>query len=443
MAILAADLDRIGDLAVDQAVAMAVLGKMAVGALHADFGVNAHHMNGFAGIDARFNKLAFVTLAEFLRIITGDDIFGVRAVGGLIALGIEQIAIAVAFQDRPEIPAVAVIVSELGILGVAVEIIDIAQEIDVSPQPLRCGSFGIPVEHGADFCGGRIFLLLVFLLIFLVAHAFRPRRLVVGTRPHIRGVRFIVPHGVAEIAVQEDIRLVHVAVHALGGGNRAGECMLDRMPFFAFRGLRLAGTVIPMVCALAMSLCGWFRGYAMRALGAMRGVVGTEAAEPMFSLFQVADGRVDGLGLAVAAIFRPDRTVPRFAVIGVDDMAASAAGLAIVAGLVIGAHEPHERIVEPGLVDVENRNGDAQAGAGAAIGLFEVGTAGLFQSLDDAADIWQADFRELGIDIAATALEDAENIAWRNRVPGRQGIENGQGTALLLGIGDRAMRIAR
>ena len=56
------------------------------------------------------------------------------------------------------------------------------------------------------------------------------------------------------------------------------------------------------------------------------------------------------------------------AVVGVDDVAGGAAGLAIVAGLVVGAHEPKVRVVETRLGDVEDRDGDARAGAGSAIG---------------------------------------------------------------------------
>src|SRR3546814_5874353 len=50
VAILAADLDRIRDLALDIAVAVAVLREVAVGALHPLFGVDVHHMDRLAGI---------------------------------------------------------------------------------------------------------------------------------------------------------------------------------------------------------------------------------------------------------------------------------------------------------------------------------------------------------------------------------------------------------
>ena len=120
MAVLAADFDRICDFAVDKAIAMAVLRKMAIGTLHADFGVNAHHMDRFARIGAGFDELAFAFLAEFFRIVIGNDIISIGAVAGLIALGVEQIAIAITFQDRPEIPAMTMIVGKLRIVEFAV-----------------------------------------------------------------------------------------------------------------------------------------------------------------------------------------------------------------------------------------------------------------------------------------------------------------------------------
>src|SRR3546814_6636087 len=85
------------------------------------------------------------------------------------------------------------------------------------------------------------------------------------------------------------------------------------------------------------------------------------------------DRRIDGRRLAVAAIARIGQAVPRFTVVGIDDMAARAARLAIVTGLVVGAHEPHIGIVEARLVEVEDCDPDAQPGAGPAVRLLAVG----------------------------------------------------------------------
>ena len=155
---------------------------------------------------------------------------------------------------------------------------------------------------------------------------------------------------------------------------------------------------------------------------------------------QRGDGGIDGRGLAVAAVARIGQRMAGLAVVGVDDVAAGAARMAIVAGLVVGAHEPHVRVVEPGLVDVEHGDRDADAGAGAAIGLAQVGPPRLLEPLDRAGRIGQADLRELRADIAPAALEHAEDVAGRDDVPGRQGIELGQHAAGALLVGQLAGR---
>ena len=356
VAVLAADLHRVGDLAIDIAVAVAVLREVAVGALHALFGVDIHQMDGLARVDAGRDELGLVALAPFLGVVVGDD----------LALGIEQIALAVALQDGAEIPAVAVIVGELRVLELGIEVVDVAQEVDVGPFAQGRGALGVAVVDLPDFLGGRIFLLL---------------------GPHVRRVGFIVPHRVAEVGVHEHVRLVHVAVHALRGRDGAREHMLDRMALFILR-----------------------------------------------------DRRICSRGLAVAAVLRPGHAVPRLTVVGVDDVAGAAARGAIVAGLVVGAHEPGEGVVEARLVDVDHRHRDAQARAGAAVRLADVGPARLLDALDRAGGVGQADLGELRADVAPAALEHAEDVARRNRVPARDRIELGQ-RAARLGLGREFARL--
>ena len=78
-----------GYLGVDQAIAVAVLREMAVGALQALFGMDVHHVYGLAGVDAGRNELAFARLAPFFGVVGGND----------LAVGIEQIALTVAFEN--------------------------------------------------------------------------------------------------------------------------------------------------------------------------------------------------------------------------------------------------------------------------------------------------------------------------------------------------------
>ena len=55
--------------------------------------------------------------------------------------------------------------------------------------------------------------------------------------------------------------------------------------------------------------------------------------------------------------------------------------MAIITRLVICTHKPHERVVEPRFVDVEDRDGNAQPSSWPAIGLLEIRTARFFQPL--------------------------------------------------------------
>ena len=119
-------------------------------------------------------------------------------------------------------------------------------------------------------------------------------------------------------------------------------------------------------------------------------------ARAVLALAQGGDGRIDRRRLPVAAILGIGHRMPRLAVVGVDDVAAGAARMAIVALLVVGAHEPHVGVVEAGLVDVEHRDGDAKAGARAAVRLAQVGPARLLEPLDRAGRDWAGRSRRIG-----------------------------------------------
>ena len=69
--------------------------------------------------------------------------------------------------------------------------------------------------------------------------------------------------------------------------------------------------------------------------------------------------------------------------------------MAIIARLIIGAHEPGEGIIEARLVDVEHRNGGAQTCGGAMVGLLQIRAARFVKALDLPGRIGNADFGEL------------------------------------------------
>ena len=324
VAILALDFDRAHDFGLDVAVAVIVLGEVAVDALHADIDVDRLQVHG---------------LLPLVRIVVLDD----------LAILVEQVALAVARIDAAEIPAVAVIVGELRVVQLRVEQRDVAHEVDVAPLAADRRFFRIAVEDLALLRVGRIFLLL---------------------RPHERRVGFVVPHRVADHRVDEHVRLMHVADHALAGRDLARELVLDRMSRLVLR-----------------------------------------------------NRRIDLLRSADVAGLRVNRRVERIAVVGVDHVASRATRRTIVAGIVVRAHQPDERIIESRLVNVEHRDRNAVAGAGTAVRLLEVRAAGFFEPLDLAGLVGQADFREQRADIAAAALEHAEDVGNRCRLPARHRID--------------------
>ena len=199
--------------------------------------------------------------------------------------------------------------------------------------------------------------------------------------------------------------------HALRSRNRAGEDVADR------------------VAALLLALgCGPF--------------ITVIALEVTVAAVFAGDGRIDRGRLPVAAVLRIAKAVARFAVVGVDHVAARTARMAIVARLVVGSHEPQERIVEPGLVNVEDRDRHPQPGAGAAVGLLEVGPSGFFEPLDLSAGIWQADLGKGAAVGPPTVFEHPEYVPRWHHVPARQRIERGQRAARCLALGDLSRRIA-
>src|SRR5206468_710150 len=94
--IAAGDLDRRGDLAVDVAVSVCILPKVAVDAMHAAIEVDGRKVH---------------CLLELPGIIVRDG----------DAILVEQRSFAVTFENRAEVPSVPMVVGELGVLEAGVE----------------------------------------------------------------------------------------------------------------------------------------------------------------------------------------------------------------------------------------------------------------------------------------------------------------------------------
>ena len=128
----------------------------------------------------------------------------------------------------------------------------------------------------------------------------RHRRIVLHFGIHEFAVGFLVPPGVAEIRIHKQIALMHVAVHALARRDRARELVHDRMAALVF-GDRLVG----------------------------------REAKPVMTVFALPAG-VRG------------RTI-----IGINDVAGRAAARAVIARMIVRAHEIEQRIVQPGFLQIQ------------------------------------------------------------------------------------------
>ena len=128
----------------------------------------------------------------------------------------------------------------------------------------------------------------------------------------------------------------------------------------------------------------------------------------------------------------------RVAIVGIHDMTTRTAGRSVIAGLIVGAHEPGEWIIEARLVNIDKRYSDTATRAGTAIRLPNVGLAGFLEALNLSQRIRQPGLRKQVGQVAAAVLEDAKNIAGLYALPGRQGIQFGDHAMLLRDVGIQA-----
>ena len=106
------------------------------------------------------------------------------------------------------------------------------EKIQVTPQSARGGGFGIVDWLSCTSSASVGFFCSVWI--------------------HEFAVGFLVPPGVTEIRIHEEISLVHVAGHALAGRNRARELMGDRMAALVFRNRFIDGEAETLVAVFAI-----------------------------------------------------------------------------------------------------------------------------------------------------------------------------------------------
>ena len=184
----ATHLNRRARFVVKDSVAVRVLAKVTVNAVHPFFKMDVVEMH---------------SLPEAIRIVRRDDCIP----------GVEQVPFTISFEDFAKHPAMSVKVCELRALELAVEFRHAAliQKIWLRPKTAQAGRLRIAIQ---------------FLLLFSL------RRIVLLRRIHLVAVGFVVPPNQAEIRRNHVLARVHVTDHALRSGYARRQLMFDRMARF-------------------------------------------------------------------------------------------------------------------------------------------------------------------------------------------------------------------
>ena len=184
MAIDTLNFHRRPGLAVQLAVAMAILFKVAIHAMHALLQMDV------------FQVYSFV---KFFRIVEFD---------GLVFF-VKPRALLVVFINSAIHPAMAIEIGELGLFEFRIQVREILQKLRIGPFAFKRRCFGIP--------GERLSNLFWFPLLGLF-------------RIHVLPVGFVIPPHVTEILKCIRRAGMHVAYGALAGWNGAGQTVRNWVP---------------------------------------------------------------------------------------------------------------------------------------------------------------------------------------------------------------------
>ena len=211
----------------------------------------------------------------------------------LLIVLVQPVAFAIVLEDGAVDPAVAVEIGELGLLVFGVEVAHVAQKFGIAPVAFERGGFGIAQQRDGGVLGLPVFGL---------------------RRVHAVAIGLVVPPHVAEILGRVGSAGVNVADHALAGGNRARQAVLDGVAFLVLLDGGVGGGAVAQVAAR-------------------------------------------GIGTGVRGV----------AIVGVDHVAGGATGAAIVAGLIVGAEKVEQRVEQAGALQALEYGVGARQGAEAAI----------------------------------------------------------------------------
>ena len=185
MTIDAVDLDGVTRLAIELAIAMAVLLEVAVDTVHPFFKMNVLQMH---------------SLLELVGSVERDRFIA----------AVEQSAFAIVLEHCAENPSVTMEVGELRVLQLLVELCRacLFQKCRIRPQAPNGRTLRVPALNPVLVGGVRVSLL---------------------GRPHVFAIHFVVPPGVAKVSGNHIRSRMNVADNALARWNRTSELVANGM----------------------------------------------------------------------------------------------------------------------------------------------------------------------------------------------------------------------
>src|ERR1051325_6867705 len=166
---------------------------MTIGTVHPFFQMYVLEMDRHSG-PTFFPFLFRTRLHRLLQLLIGHISYDVPLV-------IQQIPFPVTLEHRAEIPPVPMVVGKLCMFELTVELTHLCEKFWIRPLPSNGCLFRISIEN-------LPFLFLSWVLLLL--------------RPHRFAIGLVIPHCVTQIAIHEDVGLMHMARHALACRNGFG-----------------------------------------------------------------------------------------------------------------------------------------------------------------------------------------------------------------------------
>ena len=129
--------------------------------------------------------------------------------------------------------------------------------------------------------------------------------------------------------------------------------------------------------------------------------------------FALGNGGIDRRTGTIVTKLRIRAGVARIPIIRINHVTGRTARRAVITRLVVGTQKPGKGVIQPGLVNIDNRHRNPRPGGRATIGLAEIRPPSFINALGLTGDVGQSGFRKKIADISPAPFEDPEYIPRR------------------------------